>query len=500
MFAVHNKRSFFIYLLLAAVIVAALNFVSRELFIRLDLTANGIYSLSGSSKRVVDQVEDLLTMKVYFTDNLPGQYGNNRRYLQDILEEYEAFGGGRVRFEFFRPEDDQTLPDEARKYGIHPVQLQVVENDKLEVKRVYMGMVFLYGDGREVIPVIESTTGLEYEITTQIKKLLDTDKQAVAFAIIGAQPPRVRNISAVLQQSYLVRNIRLASPVPDDIGLLMISGVTDSLSEDELGNLEAFANRGGNLFIGQGRVAGDLSGQRGTPVTSNLFDFLETSGLQVKENLVLDQRCSAITISQRHGFLQMSSQIQYPFFPVIQRFGKHLTVDGLEQVRLLFSSEIALADSVAGAAQTKPLMYTSDRSGVMTGFFNLRPMENPFFNTLNQSGKVVGALARRDGAQGMSQVVLVGDSGLFDDESGGGFQENFVFVANVVDFLMGDSDLVALRSREITTRPLMEVDDAAKARWKWLNVLLPPVLIIAYGLLRWRREAGRARMLEEQYG
>ena len=99
----HNKRSFIIYLLLAVVIVAALNFVSRELFFRLDLTANGIYSLSGSSKRVVDQVEDLLTMKVYFTDNLPGQYGNNRRYLQDILEEYEAFGGGRVRFEFFRP-------------------------------------------------------------------------------------------------------------------------------------------------------------------------------------------------------------------------------------------------------------------------------------------------------------------------------------------------------------------------------------------------------------
>lgn len=500
MFAVHNRRSFTIYLLLAVVIVAALNFVSRDLFFRLDLTANGIYSLSDSSKRVVAQVEDLLTMKVYFTDNLPAQYGNNRRYLQDILEEYEAFGGGRVRFEFFRPEDDQALADEARKYGIQPVPLQVIESDKMEVKRVYMGMVFIYGDGREVIPVIETTTGLEYEITTQIKKLIDTEKQTLAFAIIGSEPPRVRNISAVLQQSYLVRNIRLASPVPDDIGLLMISGVTDSLSKDELANLQAFADRGGNLFIGQGRVTGDLNGQRGTPVKSNLFDFLESTGLQVKENLVLDQRCSAITISQRHGFLQMSSQIQYPFFPVVHRFGEHLTVDGLEQVRLLFSSEIALADSTSTAAQTTPLMYTSDRSGVMTGFFNLRPLENPFFNTLNQPGKVVGALARREGPRGMSQVVLVGDSGLFEDESGGTFPENFVFIANVADFLMGDSDLVALRSREITTRPLAELDDAEKARWKWLNVLLPPVLIVAYGLLRWRREAGRARTLEEQYG
>ena len=49
------------------------------------------------------------------------------------------------------------------------MQLQVLENDKVEIKKVYMGLVLLYEDLREVIPIIQTSTGLEYDITTKIK-------------------------------------------------------------------------------------------------------------------------------------------------------------------------------------------------------------------------------------------------------------------------------------------------------------------------------------------
>ena len=64
------------------------------MFFRWDLTDNKMYSLSESSKSVVSKIDDRLTMKGYFSDNLPGEYGNNRRYLQDILEEYAAYSSG----------------------------------------------------------------------------------------------------------------------------------------------------------------------------------------------------------------------------------------------------------------------------------------------------------------------------------------------------------------------------------------------------------------------
>lgn len=165
------KKSVLIPGVILFFILFLLNGISRNKFFRLDLTDNNMYSLSTSSESVVEQVDDLLTMKVYFSDDLPGEYANNRRYLQDILEEYAAFSNGNIRFEFFRPEDDQNIEQEAQKAGIMPVQMQVVDNDKLEVKRVLMGMVILYEDKKEVFPVIQTTTGLEYEITTRIKNL-----------------------------------------------------------------------------------------------------------------------------------------------------------------------------------------------------------------------------------------------------------------------------------------------------------------------------------------
>ena len=128
---VTNRKTFWTYVGVAIVAVALLNVISRNWFVRVDLTDGQIYSLSSSSKAVLNKVDDLLTAKVYFSDNLPGQYGSNRRFLQDILEEYAAYSNGNMRFEFYTPEDDEELQD-AMTYGIQPVQLQVIENDKLE--------------------------------------------------------------------------------------------------------------------------------------------------------------------------------------------------------------------------------------------------------------------------------------------------------------------------------------------------------------------------------
>ena len=47
----------------------------------------------------------------------------------------------------------------------------MVKEDKFEVKQAYMGLVFLYEDRKEVIPVVQNTATLEYEISSTIKRL-----------------------------------------------------------------------------------------------------------------------------------------------------------------------------------------------------------------------------------------------------------------------------------------------------------------------------------------
>ena len=497
---VQNSRSFTLYIGIALAAVILINLISRNGFVRIDLTDNQIYSLSPSSKSILGQMDDLLTAKVYFTQNLPGQYGNNRRYLQDILEEYVAYSGGNLHFEFYRPGEDRQLGQEAQKYGIQPVQLQVIENDKLEVKRVYMGMVLLYGDRREILPVIQTTTGLEYEITTKIKKLVDDRRRTVGIASISDQTVQAETITTLLRETYNVRTLPLAQEVPPDVELLLINGVTDSLSEEEINALKAYIERGGNLFLAQSRIQADLAAQRGASIASNIFDILDLYGLQLEENLVLDRACGNVTVSQSHGFLRFNTAVEYPFFPRIREFSDHIIVGGLEQVHLLFSSEITFEDP--NGLHIQPLFTTSEQSFTMTGFYNLNPLQNPAFQSLSDPGKVVGvyATARSDTTAGASQMVLVSDSSFLLDGGGGRMPENGVFVLNAADVLIGDRDLVALRSREVTERPLQGVEEGAKARWKWMNILLPPLLVIGFGLFQWRIEKNRARILEERYG
>ena len=177
---VKNKNSFFLYTggLIFGLIL--LNLIARDKFARFDLTDTKMYSLSSSSKLVVSKVDDLLTMKVYFSDDLPNELGNTRRFLQDILEEYSAYSDN-IRFFFHNPESDKDLEEQARKDGIQPVQMQVIENDKVEIKKVYLGMVLLFEDKKEIIPVIQTTSGLEYMISTKIKSLIDIDKKKIGL-------------------------------------------------------------------------------------------------------------------------------------------------------------------------------------------------------------------------------------------------------------------------------------------------------------------------------
>ena len=87
---IKNKKSFIIFTSVLAVALILLNLTSRDIFTRIDLTDNKMYSLSASSKSIVSKLDDRLTIKIYFSENLPNELGNTRRFLQDILEEYRA--------------------------------------------------------------------------------------------------------------------------------------------------------------------------------------------------------------------------------------------------------------------------------------------------------------------------------------------------------------------------------------------------------------------------
>ena len=469
-FKVYNKRSFLTYIFYSLLTIFIVNWVSQDFFFRFDLTENKMFSLSDSSKSVVKKIDGLLTMKVYFSDNLPGEYGSNKRYLQDMIEEYASYSKN-IRYEFYQPETDEELETEAQSYGISPVQLQVIENDNLAIRKVYMGLVCIYTtneeEKRETIPVIQNA-GLEYNITTMIKRMTDSNKRSIGIANFSETDMKLENVKELLKQNYNVFDIKLDNPVQNNIDALIISGIIDTLDDVKINHLEQYLNSGGNIFIAQNRISTDLSTQSALSLESNIYNFLEKYGLGIKDNLVMDKLCGSIQVLQNRGIFRMQSQMEYPFFPMIREFsGEEVLVSGLEQVRLMFPSEVFhFVDTLNIFPNIeknyKPLLFTSRNSGSMEQFFNLSPVQNPAFETLTEPSKVVGAKSEiviNDSI--LSKIILIGDSQFISDDVGGGIQENTDLLLNSVDYLMGDEELVSLRSRKVTTRPLKEISDGS---------------------------------------
>lgn len=173
-------------------VVILVNVAGQTLFLRADLTSNGIYSLSEASRDVVGNLSEPLTINVFFTRNLPAPHNNTERYLRDLIEEYSVHSNRYFNYRFYDVsteegdlgEDEKRNQQLARDFGIQPVQIQDIEQDEVKFKRAYMGMVFIHGDVVDKIPAITSTDGLEYTITSKIEKMNNK-----ISALVGMQEP-----------------------------------------------------------------------------------------------------------------------------------------------------------------------------------------------------------------------------------------------------------------------------------------------------------------------
>ena len=151
-----QKKNIIISAVVFSAIIIFLNLVSVSVFARLDLSKGKIFALSKSSKDAVRSLDDRIVVKAYFSKNLPGEFADTRRTVQDKLSEYQAYSRGKLRYEFIDPADEEDLKAEAQKNQIYPASMRVVENDKLEIREVYMGLVFHYQDKIESLPMIKN--------------------------------------------------------------------------------------------------------------------------------------------------------------------------------------------------------------------------------------------------------------------------------------------------------------------------------------------------------
>jgi ABC-type uncharacterized transport system involved in gliding motility auxiliary subunit len=222
----------------------------------------------------------------------------------------------------------------------------------------------------------------------------------------------------------------------------------------------------------------------------------------ISDNFVVDASCGAVTVQQQQSNFIMTTQISFPYFPVISKFADNPVTRGLESVVLQFASPITFSGD--STKRFIPLAFSSSQSGTVRAPLYFDVQRQWTENDFPMSGIVVAAaIEGKLSGNTDSKIVLISDGDFAVSGSQRGAQlpqDNVNLMVNSVDWLSDDTGLIDLRTKEVTSRPIKEMPDGTKAFLKWFNFLLPIILIIIYELIRMQINRNkRIKRLEVSY-
>jgi gliding-associated putative ABC transporter substrate-binding component GldG len=515
-------------------ILVLINIISINLFFRLDFTSNKIYTLSNASKSIVGKLDDKLVVKAYFTDNLPSPYNNTRRYLKEILDDYRNYSNGKLQYEIISPSDETQLETDAQKYGIQPVQVQTFKDDRAEAMKAYMGIVFLYGGKQEVLPFVGNSQNLEYDVTGVIKRLSEKEQKKVGF-LSGPGVPGVDKFGKVNQ--FLQRYYQLApvdasknNPIPSDIAALIVmtpkapppsqfqqqQSPAPMIPENIKFAVDQYIMNGGKVIflMNKVNVQAQQQFQFAQASGTGLEDMLESYGIKVLNDIVKDKECAYVSVPVQQGGMQFYTQIPFPYYPRIININKDLPAfSGLGQVFLAFTSSLDTSAAMSKGVKVTPLLITSPKSsadkeiaiiqtsgkmlpdsmfkssnllvgsifnGVFNSFYNGKPVPS---DTAAGSSPVPTAIKDKSPD---SRIIVIGNGDFATDDFRGP-DENLIFFSNLIDYMTDDVGLSEIRLKDANPKPIKSIEDSTRKILKYGLLVLPPILVLLYGMWRWRR-------------
>lgn len=169
--------------------LAIANFVLANMWLnpigwaRIDLTQGNIYSLSATTKQYVQQMQEPLLIRGYFSEKSHPLLEPLVPQIKDMLKEYKVAGGDNVTVEFVDPHTDQALEQEAaEKYGIRPVPFRMASRYQSGVVNSYFNLVIAYGDQYETLS-FEDLIEIKSSGEGEPEVLLNNPEYAITQAI-----------------------------------------------------------------------------------------------------------------------------------------------------------------------------------------------------------------------------------------------------------------------------------------------------------------------------
>jgi ABC-2 type transport system permease protein len=543
-----RKLTDILIFLIGLMIILNINLLIRNTNVRLDLTEEKRYTISEPTIQLLKDLNDVVYFEVYLEGEFPSGFKRLQRAVRETLEEFRVYSGDYIQYRFIDPSEigqqgKQQLIQRLANLGIQPTNLYATEKGERTEKLIFPGTTVAFGD-REVGAMLlkgnksadpqerlnQSVEGVEYELASAIKKLVEIDRKKIAVLTGHGELEGQDIVSAknLLLESYDVFQVDLTRKKDlSGYDALIISKPEKPFSEPDKYKIDQFIMNGGKVLflIDQLNVDMDGIGNKGTigyPYALNLSDMLFKYGIRLNNSFIADLNSGAYPVVVGNmGDQPQISLLPWPYFAMINQFSDHPIVKSLDAVYLRFASTI---DTVKAQGIIKtPLMFTSIYSRKVAApvhislndlkeelkpeYFN----QGPFPVAYLLEGSFTSLYKNRPLPQGVdpqnftengkaSKIILCSDGDLLRNEINQrngqplelGYDPfvqntfaNAPFMENALSYLLDENGLILSRAKEIRIRPLDQVKiDERKAFWQALNLILPLVLLLLFGILK----------------
>jgi gliding-associated putative ABC transporter substrate-binding component GldG len=521
------------YVLLTIGAVVLINLIGTRVFGRVDLTENHVYTLAQGSKDIVSKLPDYLTVKAYISDELPPELKTVSVYVRDLLDEYRTYSKGKLRFEVLNP-SDKKVEDEAAACKVQKLQVQVMRSQKFEVGAYYLGICFQYQGKDEAIPQATQVEGLEYHISSLLKRLTQK-KQKIAITN-GHGESELGYLKHI--DEFEVTNVNPSSaPIPDDVDALIVAGPKQPFDDKGRHEIDAFLMKGkGAIFLVDGmamqqpRTQGmppEMMGAQpkiGQPNDTGLGELLEKYGFKVNQDFVLDTPRVPGPIDLPDGRKMLASVPVYVAVKATE--DKDLSVlDHITALLFPFPSSVDLVGPLAGGtpktgklwtiAKTQPTAWKQtgmfffspttkieegkEKGSYAMGYAYQGPLKSAYPSPAAQAGMSSPDQANTPPSESKKPVrlLVIGDSDFASEEylQVGRFipiySEGAQMLLNSMGWATEDEALTPVRTKTLTQRPIQVDSPGTVVALQILNVIGVPLGFVVFGIVRWRVRGAR---------
>ena len=356
-----------------------LNFASYYIYKRFDVTQDQRYTLSETTKKIIDGVDSPLIIDVFLEGNFPADFKKLQTETRQLLEEFSAYNSN-ITFQFVNPiEKEEERVEIMKKFAFKdmlPMNVSVTERGKQTQEVVFPWAVVNYGNkGRNVQllknSISQTTEGnisssvqhLEYAFAEAINSVSKKEMKKIAFFRGKGclEIPNYFDILNKLDNDYIVKiipidsisnNPKAFSEALNKFDLTVIPRPKEKFAEKEKQVIDQFIMQGGKtLWLVDGTTAElkNLENETGSAIVGNndlnLTDMFFKYGFRIDPQLIKDELGTPLYLQNGNSENPQYERHNWKFAPYISSTSKHPIAKNTDGVKFDFCSPIELLKS-----------------------------------------------------------------------------------------------------------------------------------------------------------